>query len=97
MYGQDGSKTVDYGTLSSVALSAIKQLGGAIDVVDALSATSTLRSFYQATTTPAITIDAAGHVRLSGYGAGTLATDADGNIILAPTTDATSTPDSPGD
>lgn len=62
VYGENGRKTVDYGTLSTVALSAIQELAGALDVVSALSASSTLISSYTGTSSPAITVDTYGKV-----------------------------------
>lgn len=66
VYGTSGSMTVDYGSLSAVALNAIKQIGGAVDVLDALNGTSTLKSSYQGVNLPAITVDAFGNASFVG-------------------------------
>ncbi len=66
VYGTSGSMTVDYGSLSAVALNAIKQIGGAVDVLDALNGTSTLKSSYRGVDLPAITVDAFGNASFVG-------------------------------
>jgi hypothetical protein len=63
VFGSESEQlTMDYGKITPYLVSAFQQLTGAVDVRQALTGSSTLKSFYQGTTTPAITIDAAGNV-----------------------------------
>ena len=78
-----GMLSLNYAGFSSYLVSAIKQINGAVDVTDALSGTSTIKSYYAGMSVPAIVVDAAGNLKLSGYGAGMLMTDEQGNVTVS--------------
>jgi hypothetical protein len=58
----NGYYQLNYGGFAPYLVSSLQQVVGALDITNALTGTSTLKSFYQGTTTPAVTIDATGNV-----------------------------------
>ncbi|MFZ1075413.1 MAG: immunoglobulin-like domain-containing protein, partial [Minisyncoccia bacterium] len=57
-----GMLSLNYAGLTPYLVSALKQQEGAVDVTQALTGTSTLKSYYQGTSISAITVDTAGNV-----------------------------------
>jgi hypothetical protein len=58
----NGYKSLNYGGVTPYLVSAIQEVNGSLDISNALTGTSTLRSFYAGTSTAAITIAANGNV-----------------------------------
>jgi hypothetical protein len=58
----NGQLTLNYAGFAPYLTSAIQQLNGVFNATDALTGTSTLKSYYQGTSIPAITVAANGNV-----------------------------------
>jgi hypothetical protein len=75
----NGYYELNYAGFTPYIVSGLKQVVGALDITQALSGTSTLKSFYQGTSHAAITVDAVGQVGI-GQTAPTSALDVSGVV-----------------